>query len=195
MLKMNVLPKINLETTSRATLPSVYSSRGSTSEVLRAAGLYYKIRLTQGKYTIINKEDLPFISYTKWHSVKKSNGRWYAISGDGLAMHRILLNAPNGCEVDHINHNGLDNRRCNLRLASHAQNAQNKRKIAIGTSKYKGVSFDSRNNKWRAEIKKTVNGKLLRLFLGLFEVESDAALAYNDAATKHFGEFACCNFS
>jgi hypothetical protein len=106
-------------------------------------------------------------------------------------MHRQIANPPDWLLVDHDNHNGLDNRRSNLRLVTHAENQQNCRKtISKTTSRYKGVDFVKATGLWRARI--VVNGK--RLFLGSFTDEIDAARAYDAAARKYFGEYACLNF-
>jgi hypothetical protein len=105
-------------------------------------------------------------------------------------MHRQVANPPDDLLVDHINHNGLDNRRSNLRFATDSTNQQNARKsITKTTSRFKGVDFVKPTGKWRARI--SVAGK--RLFLGSFTDELDAALAYDNAARKYFGEYACLN--
>lgn len=91
--------------------------------------------------------------------------------------------------VDHINLNGLDNRRGNLRLCTDGQNKANGRIRRDNTSGYRGVYWNASANKWQAYI--SVNSK--RLYLGVFSDPWDAAVAYNDAALKHFGEFARIN--
>ncbi len=103
-------------------------------------------------------------------------------------MHRLVLDAPSSLNVDHINGNGLDNRRKNLRLANEVQSAANRRKTTKKTSsRYKGVS--GREGRWLAYI--TVNDK--RRYLGIFVDEHEAALAYNVAALGAFAEFAFLN--
>lgn len=110
-------------------------------------------------------------------------------------MHRIIMEIVlgralvKGEYVDHINHNGLDNRRDNLRLASAAQNMQNSRLRSDNTSGYKGVVWVISRRKWRAEIYVDKRSKCL----GYFQNAIDAAKAYNDAALKYFGEFAFLN--
>ncbi len=105
-------------------------------------------------------------------------------------MHRFILDAPDGAVVDHINGNALDNRRANLRLCTPTENAYNKRKRPGTVSQYKGVSWDSRNQRWMSQL----TFKNRHLFLGRFDDEQEAARAYDVAARKHFGEFANLNF-
>ena len=102
------------------------------------------------------------------------------------------MNARDGQFIDHIDHNGLHNRKENLRLASMAQNSWNKRKQRGNhTSKYKGVCFYTREQKWGARIQ--ANGN--KIFLGMFTNEIDAAKVYDKAARKYYGEFAYLNFN
>ena len=107
-------------------------------------------------------------------------------------LHRVILSRMLGREllrhekVDHIDGNGLDNRRSNLRPATKAQNAQNKRPQVGCTSRYKGVSWHKQRQKWCARI--GLNGKLKHL--GLFKCELEAARAYNAATIELFGDFA-----
>lgn len=92
--------------------------------------------------------------------------------------------------VDHINHNPLDNRKSNLRICSHLQNMQNRKKSQRGASVYKGVCRCKRNNTWRAEIQCGYD----RHYLGTFKTETEAARAYDQKAKELFKEFACLNF-
>ncbi len=107
-----------------------------------------------------------------------------------VLMHREIMDPPKGKVVDHINGNPLDNRRCNLRVCTQSQNLMNMRKTR-GTSQYKGVYLAGPRwpGVWKAGIK--VKGKIL--YLGMFKTEVAAAVAYNDAAAIHFGEFAKFN--
>jgi hypothetical protein len=111
--------------------------------------------------------------------------------GAHVYLHRLLLNAPADLQVDHINHNGLDNQRSNLRLATASQNQANKlpRLDADLTSKYKGVWFDHDRKRWASMI--TVEGR--RTVLGRYDSEEMAAAAYDHAARAAWGEFAVLN--
>lgn len=146
------------------------------------------IFLTLNKKTIIDDCDYPLISKYKWYAAKTKPNRYIAQTGFGVLMHRLILNPDKGVEVDHINHNTLDNRRSNLRLVTSRQNHWNrpKRENTKG-SRFKGVH--PMRKKFRAIIR--VNNK--NLILGLFENEKDAANAYDNAAIINFGEFACTN--
>jgi hypothetical protein len=103
-------------------------------------------------------------------------------------MHRQLMRAPEGTGVDHVNDNGLDNRKGNLRLANKSQNAACSRMYLVNTSGYRGVC--RYKDKWMGQI--IVRGQ--RRYLGLFTRSENAALAYDVIAEREFGEFAFQNF-
>ena len=106
-------------------------------------------------------------------------------------MHRWIMNAPKGMVVDHINHNGLDNRKENLRFATNAENSRYARKTKNKfSSNYKGVHYIKKVKRWRAMI--TFEGKTI--YVGQYKDEISAAKAYDRAAKKYFVEFACLNF-
>jgi hypothetical protein len=107
-----------------------------------------------------------------------------------IALHRLVVGAPAGTMVDHIDGNPLDNRRDNLRLANNSLNQANRRKSSRKSSKYKGVCRHRQLGKWQAAI--CVNGQ--RRYLGVFDHEEAAAKAYDAAARQAFGEFARPNF-
>jgi len=154
-----------------------------------------RIPLNHGQTALIDNSDYKLIKEYKWR-IDKGNSCYYAITNtinaEGkkvpIRMHTILMNTPPGMQVDHINGDGLDNRRCNLRICTNSQNRMNQHK-AIGRSKYKGVTWHSIGKKWQARI--NINGK--HTHLGLFKKEENAAEAYNRAAKEHFGEFANLN--
>lgn len=107
-----------------------------------------------------------------------------------IGIHRLIMKVNNSkLSVDHINGNGLDNRKENLRICSHKENLRNSRKPKNNTSGYKGVSWDKSRNRWKAYIIFDYKFK----YLGRFKIKKDAALAYNKAAKDLFGEFAKLN--
>lgn len=106
-------------------------------------------------------------------------------------MHRVIMNCPEGMQVDHINGNKKDNRRSNLRICSASQNMANRSKPSNNTSGYKGVGWRKSRCKWIASIR--VNSNLYHL--GSFDCKHQAALTYDIAAKKYFGEFADLNFN
>lgn len=104
-------------------------------------------------------------------------------------MHRLVNETPKGMHTDHINGDKLDNRKSNLRTCVHRENQRNRGKAVRTSSKYKGVYWHGRDQKWVSRI---VN-KGKKIHLGYFDNEVDAALAYNEAAKQMFGEFARLN--
>jgi hypothetical protein len=150
------------------------------------------IPLTQGKFAIVDAEDYEKLNRYKWHAIRQAN-TFYAVRRQGnkkIRMHRVITNAPKGLDCDHIDHNGLNNRKKNLRLCTRLQNSRNQRARKGGTSKYKGVYWHKDQKKWHAGISSC--GK--SYFLGSFDNEVDAAKAYDKKAKVLFGQFACLNF-
>ena len=152
-----------------------------------------RIKLWWGKWAIVDAEDYGRLSKYKWCAV--DGGRsWYAKTfgrdGTVLSMHRMVLDAPKGLIVDHIDHNGLNNRRSNLRLCTRKQNNYNKRPRKGCSSKYKGVSFCKKRNRFRVFI----NYNKKQYYIGVFKDEIEAAKAYDRKAREFFGEFAYLNF-
>ncbi len=152
-----------------------------------------RIKLSCGKWAIVDAADYEQLSEYRWCALEKGRS-WYAKTlnrnGTILSMHRLILNAPKGLFVDHINHNGLDNRRENLRLCTHLENLRNARPSTGGSSKYKGVSWEKAKKRFRAKINHNRKG----IHLGYFKNEIDAAKAYDKKAKELFGEFAYLNF-
>ncbi len=153
-----------------------------------------EIMLTQNKKALVDAKDFEWLSQWKW-GVGTDRGTQYAIRKirrDGkrttITMHQMILNTPTGMVSDHVNGNGLDNRRSNLRVCSYSNNAMN-RKAQKGTSKYKGVSLHSIGGKWKSRIK--TKGKIYNL--GHFGTEEEAAKRYDEAAVQIFGEYAKLN--
>ena len=150
------------------------------------------LALTQGQFTIIDDDMYQFVMHWDWYAVKMTNGKFYAcraalIGGKyrRIYLHRFLLGV---CDskifIDHKDGDTLNNTNKNIRIASNSENQKNKN--GYGTSKYLGVTLDKRRNKYRVVI--NVNGK--NIWIGSFDDETNAALAYNSAAAKYHGEFA-----
>jgi len=153
---------------------------------------FRRIRLAKDRFAVVDPEDFRKLSLYDWH-LHENKGKCYAVTfneGKILYMHRFITNAPKGTIIDHRNHESLDNRKVNLRFATHSQNCCNKKILKKGTSKYRGVGIDKKSKKWRAVI--YYNG--IRKYLGSFENEEDAARAYDNAAKIYHGEFAMLNF-
>ena len=155
---------------------------------------FRRIKLTGGKYAIVDVEDYQELSQYPWQIWETERNSCYAVRYCGkkiIYMHRQIMNAPAGVFFDHRYGNSLDNRKVNLRIATRVQNQYNRRKISRKTtSKYKGVHLKRNMKKYCATI--GFNGK--KTHLGCFENEIDAAKAYDEAAKKLFGEFAKLNF-
>ena len=146
-----------------------------------------------GTHTVlIDEEDWEKISEYRWFvwSGRTNNTLYARVSNENTYMHRIILNAPKGTMVDHINGNGLDNRKENLRLCTTRENNANQKKNRNNSSGYKGVAKASNCSKWRAYIR--VDYK--QIHLGNHNTPEEAARAYDAAAKKHFGEYAHLNF-
>lgn len=106
-----------------------------------------------------------------------------------VLLHRFLLNPDKTKVIDHINHNTLDNRLCNLRICTYSENNRNTTSRTNTSSKYLGVHLNKKSNMFSAKLR--YNGT--RLWLGSFKTEIEAAKAYNEAAIKYHGEFANLN--
>lgn len=143
------------------------------------------------KYALIDDSDWELVSGYNWYLTS----RGYVATTTKIGklkkickLHTLIFKAPLGLQVDHLNRNGLDNRRENLRWCTHAQNQANRSLYKRNTSGYKGVSFHKPCQKWRAYI-----GRTPQQYLGVFHTKEDAARAYNAAAKELYGEFACLN--
>lgn len=151
------------------------------------------IKLTKGYEAIVDDELFDWLNQWKWNVRDCGVGRYAQRTRPSdhtnLQMHRVILGAKPGEIVDHINGNGLDNRRCNLRLCSQAENTRNRKKSQLSRSKFKGVLWSESHQKWRARI---AAGNR-RVHLGWFLTEIEAARAYNYAALRLHGQFAKLN--
>ena len=147
------------------------------------------IPLTRGLFAKVDDADFIELSKRRWYALRTAPNSFYAATSQSTLMHRVIL--PGFEEVDHINQDKLDNQRKNLRGADSRKNKANIRRRKDNTSGFKGVSLDLGVGLWRADI--SVKGR--HKFLGHFEVVHDAAKAYDNAALREFGKFACVNFS
>lgn len=150
-----------------------------------------KIYLSKGRFTLISSQDYGNLSQWKW-CFYPSRGGGYAgrkVGNTTIYMHRVIMNPIEGLQVDHINHDGLDNRRSNLRVVTPAQNMANVRLSSRNNTGYKGVHFFKRTKQFTAYI--GVEGKTRHL--GYFATAVEAAKAYNKAALELRGEFAYLN--
>ena len=159
-----------------------------------------RVSLTRGQYMIVEAEDYDRISQFSCHAQWRSTNKcFYAMSSDAMrviynkrgsySVAALMLGLPPGTLVDHINGNGLDNRRCNLRPATRSQNGMNQPKHKNNTSGYKGVSWYPKTKRWKVQI--GVNRRVIHLG---FRVDiKEAARLYDKAAKKYFGKFARTN--
>jgi len=142
-----------------------------------------EIQLTHGMSTLVDEEDYILLNKYKWH-VKRSHNTYYAMrkpyKSHIILMHRVILGVPDNLEADHIDGNGLDNRKKNLRIVTHRENSQNRHQLKKKTSRFTGVDWYKSRGKWRAQIRMGGNSK----HLGLFSCEEDARLVYASMAAK-----------
>jgi hypothetical protein len=150
-----------------------------------------------GRVALVDDADYELVMAYTWHAhetnrnsgpyadanIRRADGNWTTIR-----MHKLITGYP---QTDHVNHDGLDNRRANLRPATTSQNNANQRPRKGCASPYKGVCWDSWRQRWQADIQ--VDGH--RRCLGRFRAEEDAARAYDTAALAAWGEYACINFA
>jgi hypothetical protein len=153
------------------------------------------IELTKGKVALVDDEDYPELSRYKWQAAQR-DGRWYAVRTErrkgkkvGTYMHRQILKPPLVLKTDHVNGNGLDNRKDNLRTCTDQQNGGNQGVRKNNTSGFKGVCLCKRTKRWAAAI--TIAFRTIHL--GYYATVAEAAQAYNAAAINYYGAFAWLN--
>lgn len=155
-----------------------------------------KIALTRGKVALVDDEDFETLSCHKWCADKKGR-TWYAVRRPGpgranVLMHSAIAGTPAGMTTDHIDGDGLNNTRANLRVCTKGQNRQNQtRKIERCTSRFRGAHWDPVNRKWISSIR--VCG--IKKYLGRFSTEFEAAGAYDAAGIERDPEYFTPNFS
>jgi hypothetical protein len=151
-----------------------------------------EIKLTRGQVTLVDDEDYVYLNQWRWYAFKGRN-TFYAArlrykDKKLTLMHRVIMQVSEGQEVDHVDHDGLNNQKYNLRKCTHKENSANKKSRKNSSSKYLGVTI-TRTGKFAAQI--MICGK--HIHLGLFKDEKDAAESYNIAAKSYFKEFANIN--
>ncbi len=150
-----------------------------------------EVPLTQGKVALISKSDWPLVSRYPWYAHRQQY-TWYARTNSGpsgsISLHRLIL--PGKALVDHIDRNGLNNTRENLRPLTQQSNTINSGKQRNNTSGYIGVDWSKQHKKFRARLK--VDGS--SHYLGLYCTAAEAAIAYDRAWTEWAGELGAYNF-
>ncbi len=163
-----------------------------TCERFRRNRLECLIPVRGGPPARIDAEDYDKVARRRW-CARHSTSTCYAIAdGRDIFMHRLVTDAPKGLVVDHIDRDGMNNTKRNLRLCSIKQNMRNTGPTANKSSPYKGVSLHKATGRWRASIFWRERGRSLHL--GYFKDEIAAAKAYDKEAKKRFGEYAYLNF-
>jgi hypothetical protein len=157
---------------------------------IRIEGNIAYVPLPHGREAIIDAEDAELVGKYNWSLYSKGYAATSVRAANGkkktLSLHRLVMNPPDGMDIDHIHGETLDNRKSQLRFATHSQNEHNKGAPATNTSGFKGVNWSKRNKKWRAQIRS--NSKSIHL--GLFHSPEAAHAAYCEAAKRLHGEFA-----
>lgn len=151
-----------------------------------------EIKSKSGEISIVDDDDFERVSQHRWYySCGRKGNRYFAASAGKILLHRFIMNAQVGTQVDHLNGNKLDNRKKNLRICSNAQNNRNKKKKhrENNYSEFKGVTWNKKAKKFQVGIR--ANGT--QLHLGLTNFEIVAARVYDHWAKKFHGEYARLN--
>ena len=157
-----------------------------------------EIKLSQGLVALVDDADYDYLNQWRWYAGESCNtfyvqrNQWLRDSKKcrTVKMHRLIVGVTDpSVLVDHKDGDGLNNQRSNLRVCTRQQNNKNRRAVGVGSSGFKGVGFHSRDKVWWA----TIGSEGKDFYLGSFKTEIEAAKAYNDAALRLHGEFACLN--
>lgn len=176
----------------------IYRTRYDSNEIIinndNAKIILYDKKGNQKGFALINAEDVTKCQSIKWHlSYRKNKPYCFGkINNKNVRLHRFILNYYDlSKEIDHINGDGLDNRKENLRICTHQENMMNQRVLPSNNSSgFIGIYMDKKSNKWIAQIK--VNGK--HIHLGTFENLDDATQSRKEAEIKYFGLNKCVNY-
>jgi hypothetical protein len=161
-----------------------------------------EIKLTQVKVALVDDEDFEYLNQFKW-AAHKSGKTFYADAHERgnhdhiIKMHRLIMNTPSHLEVDHIDHNGLNNQKVNLRNCTRSENIRNSPIQKNNVNGYTGVYIRNRKNKKKTKV--TIHAVIYHNkkghYLGNYKTKIEAAIAYDKKAKEFFGEFARLNFS
>ncbi len=158
---------------------------------IRIEGNVAYVPLTRGYEAMIDAYDVPLVEGFNWYAlvnawaVRAMRNIWRDGIRETIYLHRVIMSAPQGAMVDHIDGNPLNNRKSNLRLATNAENQRNSKRRKDNTSGFKGVHLDKRKGLWRAQIK--LNGT--KRWLGYFGTPEEAHFAYCKASATIHGDF------
>jgi hypothetical protein len=157
-----------------------------------------EIQLTKGKVALVDDEDFEYLNQFKWYASRAKNGFYVHRALKGInrkqiktSIHRVIMKAEKGIIIDHVDGNGLNNQKNNLRICTLGQNQMNRGAQLNNKSGFKGVHYfnNTTDKNWIAKI--SYNKKII--YLGSYSNPIDAARAYNEAAIKYHGEFANLN--
>ena len=159
-----------------------------------------QIELTRGRFTLVSNIDFAYLNQWKWYALKIRESyyavrdQYRGINRKTILMHRVILirklKYTTFKQVDHIDGDGLNNLRSNLRMATNLQNQFNKPKQKNNKLGYKGIGW---SNKYRVKYMARICFNKVQIYLGSFESKIEAAKAYNKAAKRYFGKFARLN--
>jgi len=153
------------------------------------------IQLTKGQTTLVDDEDFEYLNQFRWSAYRaRDNDSFYALRSYrddqgkriNVSMHRVIMDAPKGMDVDHKDRDGLNNQRANLRVCTRSQNQLNTFGKGNSRSAYKCVDWHKRNKKWRVRVLKEGTRKEI----GYFETELEAGIIANITIRRYHGEFA-----
>ena len=162
-----------------------------------------EIKLTRGLVALVDNEDYERVNQFKWQAMPVRGGYYakrHVVMPDGkqvfIPMHRFIMLFPKDIEIDHIDHNTLNNQKYNLRICTFHQNRMNRKLNKNNKTGYKGVFISKRivRDKTYSYIQAYIKVNNKSIYLGHYDTVENAAMAYDNAAVKYFGEFANLNF-